>query len=70
METREVKSAFLRDGILALVLVVIAFLALDDITTDTAESFALEWTALAGCTLGLIVIAWRAWRRYRLTPAS
>ena len=43
--------------------VVVAFLALDDITTDAGPVFPLERAALVGCALWFVVVAWRLWRQ-------
>jgi hypothetical protein len=42
--------------------VTLAFAALDDITTDSAASFAVERLALAGCAAWLLVVAFRQLR--------
>ena len=63
MEHRElVGSRLVRDGVITLAVVVLAVLALDDITTDSARSFPLERTALAVCAVWFSVVAWRLWR--------
>lgn len=49
--------------------IVVAALALEDITTDTAGSFVPEWTALAVCAAWLTVDARRLWRRRRASRA-
>ena len=49
----------LRDAALTLVAVVLAVLALDDITTDRASSFVVERVALAGCLLWFALLALR-----------
>jgi hypothetical protein len=49
----------MRDAALTLGAVVLAFAALDDITTDTATSFKVERFALALCGAWLLVVAWR-----------
>ena len=51
-----------RDAIITFVAVGVAFLALDDITTDTARSFTPERIALAGCAVWFLFVAWRLWR--------
>jgi hypothetical protein len=56
-------SDLLRDAAITMVAVVLAFLALDDITTDTAPSFMLERTALAGCASWFGIVAWRLMRQ-------
>ena len=59
-------------AVLTAVAVVVALLALDDITTDTATSFPLERLALAGCALWCVIVACRlVWQgRRRLGAAS
>jgi len=52
-----------RDAVISFALVVLAVGALDDITTDSASSFPLERTALAGCAVWFAVVAWRLWRQ-------
>lgn len=52
----------LRDAALTFAGVVGAFLALDDITTDTATSFAFERFALACVAVWLLVVASRLMR--------
>ena len=62
-----VGSRLVRDAVITFALVVLAVLALDDITTDSARSFPLERTALAGCAVWFSVVAWRLWRHgYRV----
>lgn len=64
MEHREyVGSRLVRDAVVTSALVVLAVLALDDITTDSARTFPLERTALAGCAIWFSVVAWRLWRQ-------
>ena len=57
MEHRE-----LRDAVITVAVVVLAVLALDDITTDSARTFPLERSALAVCAVWFSVVAWRLWR--------
>lgn len=52
-----------RDAVITFAVVVLAVLALDDITTDSARSFPLERTALAGCAVWFAMVAWRLWRQ-------
>jgi hypothetical protein len=52
----------LRDAAITLAMVVLAVLALDDITTDSARTFPLERSALAVCVVWFSVVAWRLWR--------
>ena len=58
-----VGSHFVRDAIITLAAVVLAVLALDDITTDSAQSFPLERTALVLCAVWFSIVAWRLWRQ-------
>ena len=53
------RGDLLRDAALTLTAVVLAFAALDDITTDTATTFAFERLALACCGVWLLTVAWR-----------
>jgi hypothetical protein len=53
----------LRDAVLTLVAVAVAWLALDDITTDAAGRFPLERVALLGCGSWFAVVAWGLVRR-------
>lgn len=63
MESRKDDGrGLVRDAVITLVVVVLAVLALDDITTDTAQSFAFERTALAGCAVWFFVMARRLWQ--------
>ena len=64
MEKREFAGSHLvRDAVITLAMVVLAVLALDDITTDSAQSFPLERTALVACAIWFSVVAWRLWRQ-------
>jgi hypothetical protein len=56
------RSDLARDAAITFVAVVVAFLALDDITTDTARGFRFERLVLAGCALWFLFVAWRFWR--------
>ena len=56
------RSRLRRDAIITVAVVVLAVLALDDITTDTAPSFPLERTALVGCAVWCVVVAGQLWR--------
>lgn len=53
------RVGFLRDAALTLVAVAVAWLALDDITTNAAGSFLPERVALLGCGSWFAVVAWR-----------
>lgn len=50
-------------GIVTGVAIILALLALDDITTDNASSFALEWAMVAGCVAWLAYMVLRMLRR-------
>jgi hypothetical protein len=52
----------LRDAALTLAVVVFAYAAFDDITTDTATTFAVEWVSLAVCGVWLAMSSWRLLR--------
>ena len=52
-----------RDAFITIVAVVLAFLALDDITTDNARSFLIERTALAACAGWFVIVASRLLRQ-------
>jgi hypothetical protein len=58
---------FRRDAAITLAALLLAFAALDDITTDTATTFTVEWIALAVCGVWLAIVSWRVlrnvWRR-------
>ena len=58
----------MRDALLALVAIVVAYAALDDITTDTDTSFTLEWIAVAVCGVALLAVGWRLARRFKGRP--
>lgn len=51
--------------VISAVAIVVAVLALEDITTDTSRSFAPEWTALALCAAWFAVMGWRYWLKRR-----
>ena len=50
-------------GIVTGVAIILALLALDDITTDNDVSFALEWAMVAGCGAWLAYMLLRMLRR-------
>jgi len=61
------RRQLLRDAAVTLAPVLLAFAALDDITTDTATSFTFEWFGLAACGMWLVVVSWRLLRnKHRL----
>ena len=47
------------DGFVTLAFVVLAFLAFDDITTDNATSFTVEYTCLLACAIWCLAVAVR-----------
>ncbi len=47
------------DGLVTFAFVVLAWLAFDDITTDSATSFTVEYTCLAACAIWCLVAAVR-----------
>ena len=57
------RHQLLRDAVVTLVAVLLAFAAFDDITTDAATTFTVEWVGLAICALWLLIVSWRLLRR-------
>jgi cation transport ATPase len=53
------RRQLLRDAAVTLATVLLAFAAFDDITTDTATTFTVEWVALAVCSVWLLIVCWR-----------
>ncbi len=51
-----------RDAVLTIAAVMLAYAALDDITTDNATTFAVEWAALGVCATWLLIVCWRLLR--------
>jgi hypothetical protein len=51
--------AFLRDGAITAVALLLVFAAFDDITTDNATAFPVEYTFLVVCAAWLLVVALR-----------
>jgi len=47
------------DGFVTLAFIVLAWLAFDDITTDNATSFPVEYTCLLACAIWCLVVAVR-----------
>jgi hypothetical protein len=67
---KERRLADRTDGVVTLALLVLAFLAFDDITTDNATSFTLEYAFLTACAVwGFILIARLALRSRFITAA-
>jgi hypothetical protein len=59
--------AFFAEAAVTIGLVVLAWLALDDITTDNSSGFRLEYTLLAACGVWCLFLAYDALRQgYRL----
>jgi hypothetical protein len=52
-----------RDSLIALIAVLLAFAAFDDITTDKAETFTVERVALVLCAAALFSVCWNLVRR-------
>ncbi len=52
----------LRDAIVTFLVVLLAYGAFDDITTDRDTSFVVEWVALAVCAVWLGSVVWRLLR--------
>ncbi len=48
---------FLRDALVTAVALLLAFAAFDDITTDNATTFTLEYTLLVACAVWLSFVA-------------
>ena len=59
----ESRRQLLRYAALALATVLLAFAAFDDITTDTAITFRVEWGALAACAVTMFIVSWRLLQR-------
>lgn len=53
----------IRDAVFTVIAVVVAVMALDDITTDNALSFPLERLALVGCAIWFLRAASRLWQQ-------
>ena len=60
--TPRLRSSLLRDAGVMVAAVVLTFMALDDITTDTDTSFVVERIAVILCAGCLFGIAWRVWQ--------
>ena len=56
------RGQLLRDAVLTITAVMIAFAAFDDITTDTAATFTFEWLGLGLCATWLLIVSWRLLR--------
>lgn len=51
-------SRFLSNATITLVALLLVFAAFDDITTDNATTFPVEYTFLVGCAGWLLFVAW------------
>jgi hypothetical protein len=63
MQDRNTAGILIRDGMLSFVALLLAFAAFDDITTDNATSFRVEYTMLVICAVWLGSVAVRLLRR-------
>jgi hypothetical protein len=54
-----------RDAVVTIAALLLGFAAFDDITTDNATSFPLEYTTLTAAAIWLLFIAVRLMRRRR-----
>ena len=57
------RGLLLRDAVLTVTAVMIAFAAFDDITTDTDTNFTFDWLGLGLCATWLLIVSWRLLRR-------
>lgn len=53
------RGQLLRDAAVTLAAVLLAYAAFDDITTDRATTFTVEWVGLAVCGVALAIVSWR-----------
>lgn len=53
------RRQLLREAAVTLATVLLAFAAFDDITTDRASTFTVEWVALGVCSVWLLTVSWR-----------
>ncbi len=56
------RRQLLRDAAFTLATVLLAYAAFDDITTDRATTFTVEWVGLAMCGVWLLILSWRLLR--------
>jgi hypothetical protein len=56
------RGQLLRDAALTLATILLAAAAFDDITTDRATTFTVEWAGLAVCGVSLCIVCWRVLR--------
>jgi hypothetical protein len=65
-QNRNTGALFIRDGALSFLALLLAFAAFDDITTDNATSFKVEYALLVACAVWYGVVGVRLLRlRYR-----
>jgi hypothetical protein len=53
-----VESRLFSHGAITVAALLVVYAAFDDITTDTATTFRVEYTLLAGCAVWLLFVAW------------
>jgi len=58
-------AAFFTDGVITVVALILVFLALDDITTDNARTFLVEYSVLLVCAGWLVHVSARVFRSGR-----
>ena len=64
-------ATFLRDAIVTIVVLLIAFAAFDDITTGNEPDFRQEYFVLVACSIWLMFVAVKLMRRHRrLRPSG
>ena len=64
------RRQLLRDALVTVAAVLLAFAAFDDITTGTDTNFTFEWAGLAVCAGALLSVCWRLVRREQWWLAS
>jgi hypothetical protein len=57
------KAPLFRDGVITGLVLILVFLALDDITTDNAKTFRVEYSALVACAAWSVYVVVRLLRR-------
>ncbi|HEU4939226.1 MAG TPA: hypothetical protein VFT39_22415 [Vicinamibacterales bacterium] len=53
-----------RDAVITIIALLLVFAAFDDITTDNATTFSVEYSALAICAAWLAFVSVRLWRTH------
>jgi hypothetical protein len=56
-------AGYLRDAAITLTVGLLIFAAFDDITTDHATDFRVEYSALLACAVWLLFLSWRLLRQ-------